>query len=114
MAATELHITIEQGADFSLALTVPVALNGFVPRGTLRDAFGGNLLATFSFTTVATGVSTMSLTAAQTAALTAPPSAGPRQRRPLIGYYDVEVPGAASAVTRTHQGDAYLSREVSS
>lgn len=112
MPATELHITIEQGADFSRALTVNTALNGFTPRAQLRDQFSGALLATFSFTAVASGATTMSLTAAVTAALAAPVYTGSRQRRIQIGVYDVEVPGNGGAVTRTHQGDVYLSLEA--
>lgn len=111
MPATELHLTIEQGATFSQTLTVGTTFNGLTPRAQLRDGFTGALLATFACTTVSSGQTTISLTATETAALPVPAWVG-HQRRFCLGIYDVEVPGAASAVTRTHEGNAYLSREA--
>jgi hypothetical protein len=111
MPATEQPIYIEQGADFSLTLTVGTGFNGMSPRGKLRDSFGGSLLATFAFTTVSGGQTVMSLSAALTGALSAPVTTNARQRKVMLGFYEVEIPNGA-AVSRTHQGEAYLSREA--
>lgn len=110
--ATNLNLTIEQGATFSVDVNVGTTYNGRTPTAKIRNRFGGTLLATPSCTAVSAGVTTVSLTAAQTAALTAPASARDDERDVVIGYWEM-IDTNAGVVTRQRQGTVTLSRQVS-
>jgi hypothetical protein len=114
MTASNLNLTIEQGATFSQVVAVGEAYNGLSPRGTIRRSFGGDSLASLTCSAVAAGNTTISLTAAQTAALQ-PLSALPSERDVVIGVWDLETPtaDATPVVTRHRQGKVILSREAS-
>ena len=115
MPATKQNIIIEQGATFSLPLTVGTNYNTWTGRGKIVDAFGGNVLAEFAVATVAAGATTVSLTSAQTAALA--PAIEPRDidREVELGFYDIELVNATTGSTeivRIREGKVTLSREA--
>lgn len=112
MSAGTLNLTIEQGANFSQAVTVDTALNGRTPTGNIYDRFGGCLLVALTASQVAAGSTTLTLTAAQAAALRAPAYIRNTERSCVIGYYEL-IDTNAGVITRLKQGDVTLSRQVS-
>ncbi len=110
MPATELNITIEQGANYSLAVSAGVAHDGKSCRASIYDRFGGRLLATFACSTVNTaGITTITLTAAQTEAILAPANVRDTDREIPIGVWDLEAI-SGSNVARAVIGIARLRR----
>ncbi len=109
MPATELNITIEQGANFSQTVSVGDAHNGKACRAAIYDTFGGRLLATFACTEVDEGESTISLTAAEAEGIMAPVNARADAREVPIGVWDLEAVDG-SDVARTHLGVVRLKR----
>jgi hypothetical protein len=116
MSAGTYDITIEQGADLSLPVTITmtgVDFSGYTARAKVRNTFetGGAAVVSFTVTNGAQSVGsyalTLSLTAAQTAALTANASG----RLYVIGYWDLEIL-TGSVVTRVLQGKATLAMEA--
>lgn len=103
-----LNIIIRQGATFATTLRLGSAYDGLVPRATIRDRFGGAEIATLTCSTVASGLSTLSLSAAQTAALPAGPSS---DRQSVLGVFDVETE-SSGVVIRHAEGIALMSREA--
>lgn len=112
MSATNLDITIEQGATYSQAIALGAnTWDGQTVRASIRAKFGGAKLLDLTGV-IAAGTLTLSLTAAQTAGLTPPAWARDDERDALLGYYDAESV-SGDTVTRHRQGKVYLSREVS-
>jgi hypothetical protein len=110
VTATNLNLTIEQGATFSQTIAVGSGYNGHTARGTLRRSFGGDILAELTCSAISAGNVTVSLTAAQTRDLTAI-GALPSEREVVIGAWDLEADNAG-AVARLRQGKVILSREA--
>ena len=110
MAAGKYNITIDQGSDYSLQLTVKenaVAkdITGYSVRGQLRPSItSSTLTATFagSLVTAASGILKVELTNVITAAMS-----------PGKYYYDVEIYTANNAIVqRLIQGTATVRAEV--
>lgn len=109
MSAGKYSITIEQGASFSLPITVQnssgsvIDLTGATPRGQLRLNHGSpRALATFAVTgSMSLGTFTCSLTPEQTASLPAGSA-----------VYDVEIAYTSSSVDRLLEGSVTISPEV--
>lgn len=111
MTAGKYDITIEQGSDFSLSLTLkqnglPRQLAGYTARGSMRKTYDDSVSYDFTFNTLGNdGVIVMEMSHSVTETLDA-------------GYYvyDIEIytgTGAASdSVTRILQGKATINREV--
>ncbi len=111
MAATNLDLTIEQGATFSQAIALGASTwNGQAATAQIRSKFDGGKLVDIT-AAIATDTLTLSLTAVQTAALVAPAYARADEQTVLIGYYDVESI-SGDVVTRHRQGRVYLSRGI--
>lgn len=111
MTATNLNLTIEQGATFSQVINIGAALVGVTPTASIRDKFGGTKLADLTCSAVtAGGDTTISLTATVTAGLSAP-NALPSERDAVIGVWDMETLVTATVV-RHRQGKVILSREA--
>ena len=111
MTAGKYDITIEQGSDFSLSLTLkqnglPRQIAGYTARGSMRKTYDDSVSYDFTFNTLGNdGVIVMEMTHAVTALLDAESY-----------VYDLEIytgTGSASdSVTRIIQGKATVSREV--
>jgi hypothetical protein len=110
MSATRLDITVEQGATYSLAVTVGTTYNGLTPRGSIRSAFGGNKLADFTCSVVSAGITTITLSATITAAMVSP-SIYDDLREVIIGSWDLET-DSSGTVVRHRQGRVTLSLEA--
>lgn len=111
MPARTQNIVIEQGATFSVDLPMGTARDGLTTRAYLYDRFGGALIATFSTTTCANGITTMSLTAAQTGDITAPAWTTDDDTEVKLGMWMLETVDGA-AIERCWQGPAYLALSV--
>ncbi len=107
MPATATDITIEQGATFSLPLSIDAALNGLTPVAVIRRAFGGAVVAVLDCSEITAESTTVSLTAAETAALVG--HALPMTRTAVLGVWDMLVDNAGTLV-RPFEGQALLSR----
>jgi hypothetical protein len=124
MAAGSYEMSIEQGAAFSLLLTITdseaarVDLTGHTFRGQIRKTYSStDIVVSFTFTLsdqtsgATRGQVTVSLTATQTAAITVDAASG--QTRPETKYiYDIESETGAGVVTRWLQGLVKVSPEV--
>lgn len=107
--AVILNLTIDQGATFSKTFTIYATdttvlnLTGYTIRGEMRKAYAASTSQEFTISCPepTTGVVTISLTATQTAALTAGKY-----------VYDVETSSPAGTVSRTLQGNATVTPEV--
>ena len=108
MPAARHNITIEQGSDYTLQMTLesggnPVNLAGSTVRGQIRPAYDSDTVTSFTVAVAspATGVAVASLTAAQTAALTAGNN-----------VYDFELEDSGHLVRRLIYGKAVVTPEV--
>jgi hypothetical protein len=109
MSAGRYDIKIEQGATFSLPITVQdssgsvIDLTGATPRGQLRLNYASpRALATFAVSgSMSLGTFTCSLTPETTAALPAGNA-----------VYDVEIAYSATSVDRLLEGTVTISPEV--
>lgn len=113
--AAYLDITIEQGATFTLELSVindaedPIDLTGYTARMDIKRSVGEST-ALLQLTTAnsrilitsATGLVTLVLTAAETAAITTW----------LRGVYDLELVSAGGDVTRLCEGAVTVAANV--
>jgi len=123
MSAANYDILIEQGATFTMTLTLkdvsatPINLTGLAFRGKLKKDFADLVaLADFAFTVSDqnipenVGKVTVTLTATQTAAIDAPAKGTVRTLTTLV--YDIETEDGLGFVTRWLQGQAKVSPEV--
>jgi hypothetical protein len=108
MAAGKYNITIDQGSDFSIQLTIKESgvaknLTGYNARAQLRPSVTSSTLSgtfTCTITNAASGIATMAMGYAATAALV-----------PGKYFYDLEV-YTGSVVQRLIQGNATVRGEV--
>ena len=108
MAAGKYNITIDQGSDFSIQLTIKESgvaknLTGYSARAQLRPSITSSTLSgtfTCTITNAASGIATMAMGYAATAALV-----------PGKYFYDLEV-YTGSVVQRLIQGNATVRGEV--
>ena len=108
MAAGKYNITIDQGSDFSIQLTIKESgtaknLTGYSARAQLRPSITSTTLSgtfTCTITNAAAGIATMAMGYAATAALV-----------PGKYFYDLEV-YTGSVVQRLIQGNATVRGEV--
>ena len=108
MAAGKYNITIDQGSDFSIQLTIKESgvtknLTGYNARAQLRPSITSTTLSgtfTCTITNAAGGIATMAMGYATTAALV-----------PGKYFYDLEV-YTGSVVQRLIQGNATVRGEV--
>jgi len=121
--AGRYDITIEQGADFELPLTLQHSdgtaynLTGYTGRGQIRK-YHRSATITVSFTVTiptpltlpTTGQLTISLTAVQTAAIPAGELITDERSKYV---YDIEIVSGAGTVKRILDGFAFISPEVS-
>lgn len=123
MAAGTYDILIEQGATFSIILSlkdenfVAIDLTGLTFRGYIKKAFTDTAKeAQFTFTLMdqndpdTKGKVEVKLSAAQTAAMTTNASGINRTITTMV--YDIESQSLAGEVTRWLQGEAKVSPEV--
>lgn len=110
MTATNLNLTVEQGATLSQVIALGASFDGHTVRGTLRRSFGGDKLVDLTCSAISGGNVTISLAATQTRDM-APVDALPSEREVVIGVWDLETENGG-AVTRQRQGKVILSREA--
>lgn len=109
MAAGVYNLTVEQGVDLALQVSVKdssgatYGLAGSTAAAQIRDDYNGNLLATFSTVTATgtTGVLTLALSAVSSAAL---PLSG--------GKWDLLLTTSAGTKVRLLAGSVTVSGEV--
>lgn len=120
MAASTYDITIEQGADFSLGLTikngsgVAIDITGYTFAAQLREkVHSTTVLATFTctITNAAAGQMTMSLTNAQTSAINVSKYDSPEKRATKCAY-DLEMTRTDTSKVRLIEGVASVTPEV--
>ena len=118
MAAGVLDLTIEQGVDFGMAMTIkdandtPINITGYTFRGKIKESAQDSSPVeefTFALTDPGNGVVTVSLTAAETAAITA---TGDVYDEYTPYVYDIEMVDLSSKVTRLLNGEVTVSPEV--
>lgn len=112
MAASIYDLIIEQGATFSLTITLkkpnklPFDLSGYIGRSQIRKSYAAtDVIASFSVAVVSPqkdGKIVMSLTDEQTSSLPSISS----------GVYDLELESPTGEVTRVLQGKVTISPEV--
>lgn len=109
MNCTDYRIVVNQGASFSLGLTVldlnKVAINitGFTFQSQIRSAPGGEIIGEFTFT-ITSGVNgqvTMSMSAEDTTDL-----------EPGDYYYDVKMTQTDLRIFRIFQGPCVVSAQI--
>jgi len=113
---TDYDITIFQGEDFDLTVTVDRGtpgdwdITGLTIAAKIRETFDGDEVEAFTptITDGPNGEFTLTLTAVETAALVGP---GGDERKNRFGHYDVEITDAG-VVTRVLQGRVSLSQEA--
>jgi hypothetical protein len=123
MSAANYDILIEQGATFTMTLTLkdvsqtPINLTGLAFRGKLKKDFADlAAIADFAFTVLDqnipdnVGKVIVTLTATQTAGINAPAKGTTRTLTTLV--YDIETQDGIGFVTRWLQGLAKVSPEV--
>ena len=109
MAAGVYNLTVEQGVDLALEVSVKdstgatYSLFGATAAAQIRDTYNGNLLATFASVTATgtTGTLTLTLNAATASAL---PISG--------GRWDLLLTTSAATKVRLLQGEVNISGEV--
>jgi hypothetical protein len=123
MAAGVHDILVEQGATFSMTLTLKdenkdsIDLSGLTFRGKIKKAFTDTTSqADFNFNVLnqsnaaTKGKVEVSLTAAQTASISAPTKGASRTLTIMV--YDIESESPTGQVVRWLQGDVSVSPEV--
>lgn len=116
--ATGYDITLNQGADFRLIVTVKQGgvacdLTGITPRAKIRPDFTAATILTMTCSIIApatNGQVLIAATPAQIATIT-PPTAPAGQREIAIGFWDLELDDGA-LVGRFLEGNVTLSREA--
>jgi hypothetical protein len=109
MAAQRYDITIEQGADYSLVLSVkdpsgaPVNLTGVSVRAHIREHSDGPKIAEFSvqISNAAQGIIRLSI-----------PGATSESLPPTVAFYDVSLARANGVRQRVAEGRVTISRSI--